>query len=43
MTVTETAKPKRITDIGPPHYEQFLPPVAKRNYGKWVYSNTMSQ
>lgn len=30
-------KPKRITDIGPPHYEQFLPPVIKENYGKWKY------
>ncbi len=26
---------ERITDIGPPHYEQFLPPVIKDNYGKW--------
>jgi sulfite reductase beta subunit len=26
---------KRITDIGPPHYEKFLPPVIKKNYGKW--------
>jgi sulfite reductase beta subunit len=25
----------RITDIGPPHYEQFFPPVIKNNYGKW--------
>ncbi|MGQ9557669.1 MAG: dissimilatory-type sulfite reductase subunit beta [Desulfurispora sp.] len=25
------------TDIGPPHYEQFLPPVIKENYGKWKY------
>jgi dissimilatory sulfite reductase beta subunit len=27
----------RITDIGPPNYEQFLPPVIKENYGKWKY------
>jgi sulfite reductase beta subunit len=27
----------RITDIGPPHYEQFLPPVIKNNYGKWDF------
>ncbi len=27
----------RITDIGPPHYEQFFPPVVKANYGKWLY------
>jgi len=28
---------ERQTDIGPPHYEQFLPPIVKRNYGKWDY------
>ena len=28
---------KRITDIGPPHYEKFLPPFIKKNYGKWLY------
>ena len=28
---------ERKTDIGPPHYEQFLPPVIKANYGKWKY------
>ena len=27
----------RKTDIGPPHYEKFLPPVVKKNYGKWKY------
>lgn len=30
-------KPKRITDIGPPHYDRFLPPIIKENYGKWKY------
>jgi sulfite reductase beta subunit len=25
----------RITDIGPPHYLQFMPEVIKKNYGKW--------
>ncbi|WP_068671347.1 dissimilatory-type sulfite reductase subunit beta [Thermosulfurimonas dismutans] len=25
----------RITDIGPPHFAQFFPPVIKKNYGKW--------
>ncbi|ROL59226.1 dissimilatory-type sulfite reductase subunit beta [Bacteroidetes/Chlorobi group bacterium ChocPot_Mid] len=29
--------PKRLTDIGPPHYEKFLPPIIKENYGKWKY------
>jgi len=28
---------ERITDIGPPHFEQFLPPIIKKNYGKWDY------
>jgi len=28
---------ERSTDIGPPHYEKFLPPVIKKNYGKWKY------
>jgi sulfite reductase beta subunit len=27
----------RITDIGPPYFEQFFPPVIKENYGKWLY------
>ena len=27
----------RITDLGPRHYEEFLPPVIKNNYGKWAY------
>jgi dissimilatory sulfite reductase beta subunit len=33
MTVQATTK--RITDIGPPNYEKFLPPVIKKNYGQW--------
>ena len=32
-----TAMQDRKTDIGPPHYEQFLPPVIKKNYGQWKY------
>jgi sulfite reductase beta subunit len=28
---------ERRTDIGPPHYERFLPPMVKENYGKWKY------
>jgi sulfite reductase beta subunit len=27
----------RITDIGPRHYEEFMPPVIKKNFGKWLY------
>jgi len=27
----------RITDLGPPKYDKFLPPVIKNNKGKWLY------
>jgi dissimilatory sulfite reductase beta subunit len=27
----------RITDIGPRHYSEFLPPVIKNNRGKWLW------
>jgi sulfite reductase beta subunit len=27
----------RRTDIGPPDYRKFMPPVIKNNYGKWKY------
>jgi sulfite reductase beta subunit len=26
----------RITDIGPSHYGQFMPPILRKNYGKWA-------
>jgi len=32
-----TATVQRLTDIGPPSYETFLPPIIKQNYGKWKY------
>ncbi|MBZ0266305.1 dissimilatory-type sulfite reductase subunit beta [bacterium] len=28
---------ERLTDIGPPNFEEFLPPVIKKNYGQWKY------
>jgi len=28
---------ERITDIGPPKFDKFLPPIIKQNYGKWKY------
>jgi len=28
---------KRITDIGVPDYNKYLPPIIKKNYGKWSY------
>ena len=27
----------RISDIGPRKYDEFLPEVIKKNFGKWVY------
>jgi len=27
----------RITDLGPPHYGQFMPPVIQANKGKWLW------
>ena len=32
---------ERRTDIGPPHYERFLPPIIKANYGKWKYHDIL--
>ncbi len=37
-----TEATKRLTDIGPPHYEKFLPPIIKRNYGKWLYHERLA-
>lgn len=34
--------PERQTDVGPPKYDQFLPPVIKKNYGKWKYHEVLS-
>jgi len=34
--MAETAA-QRKTDIGPPHYQKYLPPMVKQNYGKWRY------
>lgn len=28
---------ERLTDIGPPDYREFLPPIIKENYGRWRY------
>jgi sulfite reductase beta subunit len=33
----DVVKAKRKTDIGPPNYNKFLPPIIKENYGKWKY------
>ncbi len=36
------ATPQRRTDIGPPHYKDFLPPVIQKNYGDWKYHEILS-
>ncbi len=36
------ALPQRKTDVGPPHYKQFLPPVIQKNYGKWKYHEVIT-
>ena len=36
MATKEEIKARK-TDIGPPHYEKFLHPIIKENYGKWKY------
>jgi sulfite reductase beta subunit len=38
--MAETIRPAQ-TDIGPPHYEKFLPPVIKANYGTWKYHDIL--
>ena len=40
--MTTAPKTPRITDIGPPHYEKFLPPIVKNNYGKWKYHEILA-
>lgn len=35
------SKPQRQTDIGPPHFKQFLPPVIAKNYGDWKYHEVL--
>ncbi|MCL4476063.1 MAG: dissimilatory-type sulfite reductase subunit beta [Nitrospirae bacterium] len=34
--------PQRRTDIGPPHYKDFLPPVIQKNYGDWKYHEVIN-
>jgi len=39
--MSATAQP-RLTDIGPPSYDKFLPPVVKKNYGQWKYHENLA-
>jgi dissimilatory sulfite reductase beta subunit len=36
------ALPQRKTDIGPPHFKDFLPPVIQKNYGNWKTHDIIS-
>ena len=40
--MTTTPQPTRITDIGPPAYDKFLPPIVKKNYGMWKYHENVA-
>ncbi|RJQ32497.1 MAG: dissimilatory-type sulfite reductase subunit beta [Peptococcaceae bacterium] len=31
----------RVTDLGPRHFWQYLPPVIQKNYGKWAYHDIL--
>jgi sulfite reductase beta subunit len=33
---------KRVTDIGPPNFDQFLHPIIKKNYGQWKFHESMA-
>lgn len=34
--------PPRITDIGPPSYDKYLPPIVRKNYGQWKYHENLA-
>ena len=36
------ALPQRRTDIGPPHFKDYLPPVIQKNYGNWAHHEILS-
>lgn len=36
------ALPQRRTDIGPPHFKDYLPPVIQKNYGDWAHHEILS-
>jgi sulfite reductase beta subunit len=39
--MTAETPSKRITDIGPPNYENFLHPMIKKNYGQWKFHESL--
>ena len=40
--MTTTPLQPRITDIGPPAYDKYLPPMVRRNYGAWKYHEKLA-
>jgi sulfite reductase beta subunit len=40
--MTTSATQPRITDVGPPSYDKYLPPMVKKNYGAWKYHETLA-
>ena len=42
MSNDDNSAAAQITDIGPPSYDKFLPPVIRRNYGTWKYHETLA-
>jgi len=39
--MSATSEP-RLTDIGPPHYEKYLHPLIKKNYGQWKFHENLA-
>src|SRR5512142_1523964 len=39
--MTTAAAPERRTDIGPPDFRKFLPPIITKNYGQWRYHEVL--
>jgi sulfite reductase beta subunit len=37
-----TTPQSRITDIGPPPYDKYLPPLIRKNYGQWKYHEKLA-
>ena len=41
MTTTAPLQP-RLTDVGPPKYDKYLPPMVRKNYGHWKYHENLA-
>ncbi|HKJ60937.1 MAG TPA: dissimilatory-type sulfite reductase subunit beta, partial [Hyphomicrobiales bacterium] len=40
--MTTTSLQPRITDVGPPSYDKYLPPIIRKNYGQWKYHEKLA-